>query len=188
MNSAITDQRDQIENAAWSPAIVHSRLRRAIILLPASQAALSSGFQSVMRWLRPMRYSPFVDGVWEWRGDAASSGDPYVVGISRMLTPVDLSAKSFGRVERTGWRQPQVRSAHWRAYDPPRRAVHQPLTGAAGHDPAGSTHCAGKSRSESERRCRVGRPKMGGMPCRMFRCSHREWKSVNSIWPISPVS
>src|SRR5580693_772600 len=50
MNSAITDHIDQIEKATWSPATVHSRLRRAIVLLPASQAAASSGFQSVIRW------------------------------------------------------------------------------------------------------------------------------------------
>src|SRR6201993_5446262 len=80
MNSAITDQRDQMENATWSPATVHSRLRRATLLLPRSQAAVSSGFQSVMRWLRPMRYSPFVDGVCGWRGNAASSGGGPLAG------------------------------------------------------------------------------------------------------------
>src|ERR1700677_2832170 len=50
MNSAITDHMDQIEKATWSPATVHSRLRRAIFLLPASQAAASSGSQSVIPW------------------------------------------------------------------------------------------------------------------------------------------
>jgi hypothetical protein len=48
MNSVITDHNDQIEKATWSPAAVHSRLRRAIALPPDSQAATSSGFQSVM--------------------------------------------------------------------------------------------------------------------------------------------
>jgi hypothetical protein len=127
MNSAITGQSVQIEKATWSPATVHSRLRRAIFLLPASQAAVSSGFHSVMRRLRPMRYSPFVDGVWGWRGKAAASGGNRVTRVSRTLTPLDLTAKLFGRVGKTGWCQPAARSertANWRACDPPRRAVH----------------------------------------------------------------
>src|ERR1700754_734260 len=127
MNSVITDQRVQIENATWSPATVHSRLRRAILLLPASQAAVSSGFQSVMRRLRPMRYSPVVEGVWGWRGNAAASGGDHVARIPRTFTPVDPMAKLFGRVRKTGWCQLPARSeptANWCACDPPRRAVH----------------------------------------------------------------
>ena len=54
MNSAMTDHRLQIEKATWSPATVQSRLRRAMALLPPSQAAVSSGFQSTVRWLRPI--------------------------------------------------------------------------------------------------------------------------------------
>src|ERR1700761_2724898 len=123
MNSAITGHRVQIPKAMWSHATIHSRLRRAILLLPASQAAVSSGFQSVMRRLRAMRYSPFVDGGWGGRGGAAASGGDHVARISRTFTPVDPMVKLFGRVGKTGWCQLPARSeptVNWCACDPPR--------------------------------------------------------------------
>jgi hypothetical protein len=55
MNSTITDHSDQIEKATWSPMTVQIRLRRAIALLPASHATVSSGFQSTMRCERDMK-------------------------------------------------------------------------------------------------------------------------------------
>src|SRR3954470_17333804 len=50
MNSTITDQMDQTEKPMCSATTDQIRLRRAIFLLPASQAATSSGSQSVMRF------------------------------------------------------------------------------------------------------------------------------------------
>lgn len=49
MKSTITDQIDQIEKPTCSVATDQMRLRRAMSLLPASQAIVSSGSQSV-RW------------------------------------------------------------------------------------------------------------------------------------------
>ena len=49
MNSTITDQMDQTEKPMCSAATDQIRLRRAMFLLPASQATTSSGSQSVMR-------------------------------------------------------------------------------------------------------------------------------------------
>jgi hypothetical protein len=46
MNSTITDQMDQIEKPTCSAATDQIRLRRAIFLLPASHATVSSGSQS----------------------------------------------------------------------------------------------------------------------------------------------
>src|SRR5690348_3204042 len=48
MKSTITDQIDQIEKPMCSVATDQTRLRRATFLLPASQAAVSSGSQSRM--------------------------------------------------------------------------------------------------------------------------------------------
>jgi hypothetical protein len=50
MNSTITDQIDQTEKPMCSAATDQIRLRRAMFLLPASQATTSSGSQSVMRY------------------------------------------------------------------------------------------------------------------------------------------
>src|SRR6476659_9075658 len=52
MNSTMTDQMDQIEKPTCSVATDQARLRRATALLPASQAAVSSGSQSRMTRLR----------------------------------------------------------------------------------------------------------------------------------------
>ena len=66
MNSTITDQMDQTENPMCSAATDQIRLRRAIFLLPASHAAVSSGSQSGRRCERasviPMasRYEFFI--------------------------------------------------------------------------------------------------------------------------------
>src|SRR4051812_36259878 len=49
MNSTITDQMDQIEKPMCSATTDQIRLRRAMYLLPASHATVSSGTQSVMR-------------------------------------------------------------------------------------------------------------------------------------------
>jgi hypothetical protein len=49
MNSTITDQIDQTEKPMCSAMTDQIRLRRAMYLLPASQAAVSSGSHSVMR-------------------------------------------------------------------------------------------------------------------------------------------
>src|SRR5215208_8125798 len=48
MNSTITDQIDQTEKPMCSAATDQIRLRRAMFLLPASQATTSSGSQSVI--------------------------------------------------------------------------------------------------------------------------------------------
>src|SRR5690242_14480506 len=54
MNSTITDQMDHTEKPICSATTDQIRLRRAMFLLPASQAATSSGSQSVMRFdMRP---------------------------------------------------------------------------------------------------------------------------------------
>src|SRR5690242_3334597 len=49
MNSTITDQIDHTEKPTCSATTDQIRLRRAMYLLPASQATVSSGSQSVMR-------------------------------------------------------------------------------------------------------------------------------------------
>src|SRR6201999_741293 len=48
MNRTITDQMDQIEKPMCSAATDQIRLRRAMFLLPASQATVSSGSQLAM--------------------------------------------------------------------------------------------------------------------------------------------
>src|SRR5579875_3983345 len=58
MNSTITDHNDQIEKATWSQTTVQIKLRRAMAWLPASHAAVSSGFQSAMRCEWPLKSPP----------------------------------------------------------------------------------------------------------------------------------
>src|ERR1700760_2941430 len=53
MNNTITDQIDQIEKPMCSAVTDQIRLRRAILSLPASQAAVSSGSQSERTCERP---------------------------------------------------------------------------------------------------------------------------------------
>src|SRR3954471_18899462 len=52
MNRTMTDQIDQIEKPMCSVATDQTRLRRATALLPASQAAVSSGSHSRMTRVR----------------------------------------------------------------------------------------------------------------------------------------
>ncbi|SUA42287.1 Uncharacterised protein [Nocardia africana] len=52
MNSTITDQIDHTENPTCSATTDQIRLRRAILLPPASQAATSSASHCSMSWLR----------------------------------------------------------------------------------------------------------------------------------------
>src|SRR5579875_76164 len=54
MNSTITDQIDQTEKPTCSATTDQIRLRRAMFLLPASQATTSSGSQSVIKCERGM--------------------------------------------------------------------------------------------------------------------------------------
>jgi hypothetical protein len=55
MNNTITDQIDQVEKPTCSATTDQIMLRRAMFLLPASQATRSSGSQWVMRRERGMR-------------------------------------------------------------------------------------------------------------------------------------
>src|ERR1700722_13372665 len=64
MKSTITDQIDQTENPTCSAATDQIRLRRAMFLLPASQATVFSGSQSTRRCEWRMLKSSYRHRAW----------------------------------------------------------------------------------------------------------------------------